>query len=117
MPEKKPFIFPKKPRGCCFGGGGGSTVAGIGVGVRGDARAMASLFRRGVGGGCRSLARKTSGASTCTRISPALELGNGTPCVEVIAKATCDDGCALDTGKVPELGGGTGLSSAPGWAT
>src|SRR5437588_8743233 len=31
MQEKKPFIFPKKPRGCCFGGGGGSTVAGIGV--------------------------------------------------------------------------------------
>src|SRR5207247_10145513 len=66
MPEKKPFIFPKKPRGCCCGGGGGSTVAGIGVGVRGDARAMASLFRRGVGSGCSSLARKTSGASTCT---------------------------------------------------
>src|SRR5256885_15365788 len=62
MPEKKPFIFPKKPRGCCFGGGGGSTVAGIGVGVRGDARAMASLFRRGVGGGCRALGREEGGA-------------------------------------------------------
>src|SRR2546430_10845472 len=112
MPEKKPFIFPKKPRGCCFGGGGGSTVAGIGVGVRGDARAMASLFRRGVGGGCRSLARKTSGASTCTLTSPALGLGHGTPCVDVIAQATCDRGCALGTGMEPELGGGTRLSSS-----
>jgi len=45
-----------------------------------------------------------------------LEEGKGMPCVDVIAKATCDDGCALDTGMEPELGGGTGLSSSPGWA-
>src|SRR2546428_14192762 len=81
MPEKNPFIFPKKPRGCCFGGGGGSTVAGIGGGVRGDARAMASLFRRGVGSGCSSLARETSGAATCNWISAALGEGQGMPSV------------------------------------
>src|SRR2546430_17342612 len=79
MPEKKPFIFPKKPRGCCFGGGGGSTVAGIGVGVRGDARAMASLFRRGVGGGCRALARETRGAAPRPLNSPAFVSRGGRP--------------------------------------
>src|SRR5437899_10382203 len=103
MPEKKPFIFPKKPRGCCFGGGGGSTVAGIGVGVRGDARAMASLFRRGVGSGCRSLARKTSGASTCTCTSQALDAAMRLPCAHVTARAASDDGLPLDTGQHPDL--------------
>src|SRR3989442_15511998 len=99
MPEKKPFIFPKKPRGCCFGGGGGSTVAGIGGGVRGDARAVASLFRRGVGGGCKDPARKNRGAATCTRNPPAFGIGNRTPFVEGVAKTTGDHGLCPGTAR------------------
>src|SRR2546422_6610254 len=101
MPEKKPFIFPKKPRGCCFGGGGGSTVAGIGVGVRGDARAMASLFRRGVDGGCRALAPETRGAAPRTRISPAFEAGGGRPPVGAVDRATLGAGRVPDNAKKP----------------
>src|SRR2546429_1596797 len=108
MPEKKPFIFPKKPRGCCFGGGGGSTVAGIGVGVRGDARAMASLFRRGVGGGLRAPAPEKRGAAPFTPNPPTFEIGKRTPFVGLIAQSTWGR-CALGNGVEAGVGGGKGV--------